>query len=66
MTDAHHYRQLLNVARDASKSDIKKAYRQLAKQWHPDRFYQDSEKQKMAEDKFKQITIAYEYLIEQD
>ena len=66
MTDVQHYRQLLNIANDASKSDIKKAYRKLAKQWHPDRFYQDAEKQRIAEEKFKQITIAYEYLIEQD
>ncbi|AFY36628.1 heat shock protein DnaJ domain protein [[Leptolyngbya] sp. PCC 7376] len=63
MTDLEHYRQLLNVTKDSSKVDIKKAYRKLAKQWHPDKFYQDPEKHKVAEEKFKSITLAYEFLI---
>lgn len=63
MTDLRHYRELLNVTKDASKAEIKKAYRALAKQWHPDNFYQDPDKHKIAEHKFKEITIAYDFLI---
>ncbi len=64
MSDLETYRQLLNVTKSSSRADIKKAYRKLAKQWHPDRFYQDPKKHKIAEEKFKQITVAYEHLIE--
>jgi molecular chaperone DnaJ len=48
---------LLNVSRDASEADIKKAYRKLAMEFHPDR---NSSPQ--AEAKFKEITEAYEVL----
>jgi molecular chaperone DnaJ len=48
----------LGVARDASDDDIKKAYRKLAMQWHPDR----NNGSKDAEDKFKGITEAYDVL----
>ena len=49
---------LLGVARDASEADIKKAYRKLAMDHHPDRNNGD----KAAEEKFKEITEAYEVL----
>ncbi len=48
----------LGVARDASDDDIKKAYRKLAMQWHPDR----NGGSKDAEEKFKSITEAYDVL----
>ncbi len=48
----------LGVARDASDDDIKKAYRKLAMQWHPDR----NGGAKDAEEKFKTITEAYDVL----
>lgn len=48
----------LGVARDASDDDIKKAYRKLAMQWHPDR----NGGSKEAEEKFKTITEAYDVL----
>jgi len=48
---------LLNVPRDASEADIKKAYRRLAMEYHPDRNPAPD-----AEAKFKQITEAYEVL----
>ena len=49
---------LLGVSRDASESDIKKAYRKLAMECHPDRNNGD----KAAEEKFKLVTEAYEVL----
>ena len=51
-----HY-QVLGVDRDASAEDIKKAYRKLARQLHPDVTQEDG-----AEEKFKQVTHAYEVL----
>jgi molecular chaperone DnaJ len=48
---------LLGVSRDASEADIKKAYRKLAMEYHPDRNSNPE-----AEARFKQITEAYEVL----
>ncbi len=49
--------QLLGVAREATEADIKKAYRKLAMEFHPDRNHEPG-----AEAKFKEITEAYEVL----
>ncbi len=51
------YYQTLNVPRSASADDIKKAYRRLARKYHP-----DVSKEKDAEEKFKQVQEAYEVL----
>ncbi|MBI3981701.1 MAG: molecular chaperone DnaJ [Gemmatimonadetes bacterium] len=55
---AGDYYQVLGVPRDASEGDIKKAYRRLAMEYHPDRNNGD----KSAEEKFKQLTEAYDVL----
>jgi len=61
--DVVHYREILNVSRTASQDEIKKAYRKLVKQHHPDVFASASEaQQKMAEEKFLKIQEAYEAL----
>jgi molecular chaperone DnaJ len=52
------YYQLLGVAREATPEEIKKAYRKLAHQHHPDKNPGDRE----AEDRFKEISEAYEIL----
>ncbi|TNF90066.1 MAG: DnaJ domain-containing protein [Gammaproteobacteria bacterium] len=51
------YYQILGVSRDADKNDIKKAYRKLARQYHP-----DVNKDADAEEKFKEVNEAYEVL----
>jgi curved DNA-binding protein CbpA len=53
--------QILAVDINATPAQIKDAYRNLARQWHPDRFIDLIEKQ-TAEERFKQINAAYEYL----
>jgi molecular chaperone DnaJ len=52
------YYELLGVAKGASADDIKKAYRKLAMQYHPDRNPGDAS----AEQKFKEINEAYDVL----
>lgn len=52
------YYKILGVDRKASDDDIRKAYRKLAKQYHPDY----NPKDKGAEDRFKEINEAYEVL----
>ena len=58
MTQKRDYYEILNVNRDADADEIKKAYRKLAIQFHPDKNPGD----KVAEDKFKEATEAYEVL----
>ncbi len=52
------YYKILEVDKDASQDEIKKSYRRLAKNYHPD-LHPDDEK---AQDKFKEINEAYEVL----
>ena len=52
------YYEVLGVSRDASPEEIKKAYRRLAMQYHPDRNPDNKE----AEERFKEIAEAYEVL----
>lgn len=51
------YYEILGINKDASKDEIKKAYRKLARQYHP-----DVNKAENAEEKFKEVKEAYEVL----
>jgi len=61
------YYKILGIDKNASEADIKKAYKKLALQWHPDRHSSESEdKKKEAEEKFKEIAEAYAVLSDPD
>lgn len=54
--------ELLGLKPGASAQEIKAAYRDLAKVWHPDRFAHDERLQEKAQNKLKEINEAYEAL----
>src|SRR5882672_2678613 len=58
----HDYYKTLGVPRAATTDEIKKAYRKLARKYHPDVNPND----KSAEEKFKEISEAYEVLSDAD
>ena len=62
MANKRDYYEILGVTKTASQDEIKKAYRKVAMQFHPDRNPGD----KSAEDKFKEAAEAYEILNDPD
>ena len=57
------YHKILEIDRNASKEEIKRAYRRLAMKWHPDKNQDNKEE---AEKRFKEIGEAYEALTNPD
>jgi len=60
MATKRDYYEILGVKKDASLDEIKKAYRELALRYHPDRV--PAERKKEAEEKFKEISESYAVL----
>jgi molecular chaperone DnaJ len=59
MPNKRDYYDILSVTRSADADEIKKAYRRLAKQWHPD---MNPDNREEAEEKFKELSEAYAVL----
>ncbi|MGG6294251.1 DnaJ domain-containing protein [Leptolyngbya sp. AN02str] len=64
MSDLSRYYETLGLKPGASAAEIKAAYRDLAKQWHPDRFMSNRQEASIAEEKLKAINEAYRLLRE--
>ena len=62
MADKRDYYEVLGLSKGATDDEIKKAYRRLAKQYHPDMNPGD----KVAENKFKEVNEAYDVLGDPD
>ncbi|MBV9048260.1 MAG: J domain-containing protein, partial [Solirubrobacterales bacterium] len=62
MADRPDYYKTLGVGKNASDEEIKKAYRKLARKYHPDRNHGD----KNAEERFKQVSQAHDVLSDGD
>jgi molecular chaperone DnaJ len=62
MADRPDYYKVLGVGKNASEEEIKKSYRKLARQYHPDRNQGD----KQAEERFKEISQAHDVLSDAD
>lgn len=61
-THTKDYYQILGVTKDSTKEEIKRAYRALVKQYHPDN-YVNNPLADLAEEKLKEINEAYDYLM---
>lgn len=61
MTTKRDYYEILGLTKEASEAEIKKSYRKLAMQYHPDK-----NKEKDAEEKFKEISEAYGVLSDKE
>ena len=62
LSEYHADCQILEVEAGASSEELRQAYRDQTKVWHPDRFSNDLRLQKKAEEKIKQINLAYRRL----
>ena len=56
-------RKLFNITKDSNLAELKSIYRNLMKEWHPDKFVNDEERKEEAALRSKEIIEAYHFLI---
>ncbi len=56
--------EILGVRHGATKEEIRDAYRELIKKYHPDKFRDNPDMKNLAEEKVKEINEAYNYLLD--
>jgi len=56
--------EVLGVGRNATKEEIRDAYRELIKKYHPDKFRDNPDMKALAEEKIKEVNEAYKYLLD--
>lgn len=57
------YRKMFEATKETELGQLKKTYRNLVKEWHPDKFQEGDPKLKQAELKSKEIIEAYSFLV---
>lgn len=58
-----NYRKLFDITNEADLGKLKINYRNLMKEWHPDKFLENDERKEEAEIKSKRIIEAYHFLV---
>jgi len=62
MDDLRKFLKVFDLAPTASLEDVKKGYRKMVRDWHPDLIKNDEGLKRIAEEKIKEINIAYDFL----
>ena len=63
MKRIERHRAILGVDEKATLSDLKKVYRKIMMEWHPDKFQDSDEAKKMAEEKSAKLIASYHFLV---
>jgi len=63
MKRIERHRAILGVDHQATLGDLKKVYRKIMMEWHPDKFQESEESKKMAEDKSTKLIASYHFLV---
>lgn len=63
MKRIERHRAILGVDDNATLSDLKKVYRKIMMEWHPDKFQDSVESKKMAEEKSTKLIASYHFLV---
>jgi curved DNA-binding protein CbpA len=63
MKRIERHRAILGVDEKATLNDLKKVYRKIMMEWHPDKFQESDDAKKMAEEKSAKLIASYHFLV---
>ncbi|WP_339686817.1 KTSC domain-containing protein [uncultured Nonlabens sp.] len=63
MKRINQYKKMFNVEKDIDLKELKKSYRNLVKEWHPDKFQEGDNKKEEAEVMSREIIDGYHFLV---